>query len=90
MRRFLQAQIDSPITGDWILNVQENLAHLDINMSLEEICAMSKSAFKTIVKEALHKKSLEFGIPAITATNAQQIQEPEILEHCIATISGTK
>ena len=60
IRRFLQAQIDSPIKGDWILTVRENLAHLDINMSLEEICATSKNAFKVIVKEALQKKSLEY------------------------------
>ena len=60
IRRFLQAQIDSPIKGDWILTVRENLAHLDINMTLEEVCATSKNAFKNIVKEALQKKSLEY------------------------------
>ena len=60
IRRFLQAQIDSPIKGDWILTVRENLAHLDIDMSLEAICATTKNAFKNIVKEALQKKSLEY------------------------------
>ena len=58
VRMFLQAQMDSPIKGDWILTVREDLAHLDINMNMEAIAATSKSAFKVIVKEAIRKKAL--------------------------------
>ena len=60
MRTFLQAQIDSPMKGDWILTVREDLAHLDINMNMEAIAATSKSAFKIIVKEAIYKKALQY------------------------------
>merc|ERR1712155_340662 len=60
VRRFLEAQITSPIKGDWILTVKENLSHLGINMSFEAISATSKNAFKAIVKEAINKKALEY------------------------------
>ena len=60
VRRFLEAQITSPIKGDWILTVKENLAHLGIDMSLEAISGTSKNAFKAIVKEAINKKALEY------------------------------
>ena len=55
---FLQAQMDTPMKGDWILTVREDLAHLDINMNIEAITATSKDAFKIIVKEAIRKKAL--------------------------------
>merc|ERR1719418_367579 len=58
VRMFLQAQIDSPMKGDWILTVREDLSHLDINMDIEAISATSKDAFKTTVKEAIRKKAL--------------------------------
>ena len=60
VRRFLEAQITSPIKGDWILTVKENLSHLGIDMSFEAISATSKNTFKAIVKEAIHKKALEY------------------------------
>merc|ERR1719418_80469 len=58
VRMFLQAQIDSPMKGDWILTVREDLSHLDINMNIEAVAATSKDAFKIIVKEAIRKKAL--------------------------------
>ena len=60
VRSFLQAQIDSPMKGDWINTVRDNLAHLDINMNMEAVAATSKDAFKTIVKEAITKKALQY------------------------------
>ena len=60
VKRFLEAQITSPIKGDWILTVKENLSHLGIDMSFEAISATSKNTFKAIVKEAIHKKALEY------------------------------
>ena len=60
IRQFLEAQISSPLKGDWYTTVRENMNHLELDISLEAIAATSKSTFKLMVKEAIMKKSLTY------------------------------
>ena len=46
LHKFFKAQVDSPISNDWILTVKENFKHLKINVTIEEIEGKSKEQFK--------------------------------------------
>ena len=60
LRSFLQAQIDKPSVGDWILTVLQDIETLNLNLSIEGILVISKSSFKKKVKQAIRDKAFEY------------------------------
>ena len=54
---FLQAQMENPVKGDWILDVKKNLEELKLNLEIEEIMVMSKLKFRKLVLEAVRAKA---------------------------------
>ena len=57
VRRFLEAQLFSPIRNDWVTQVKEDIVKLDINLTFDEIGEFSKDAFKDLVKESVRNKA---------------------------------
>ena len=60
IKEFLRAQCESPVKGDWVITVLEDLQELGINKSFDDISEISKDAFKKMVKEKVKKKALFF------------------------------
>ena len=60
LRQFLEAQILSPVRGDWILTVRNDLEELEIHQTLEEIGKTSKVQFKEMVKAKIQKKAFTY------------------------------
>ena len=58
LSKFFYAQWEKPVKSDWTTKVKRNLVELDLPTSLSEIKAMSKNAFKKLVKK--HAKDYEF------------------------------
>ena len=58
--KFFQAQVDSPIKNDWIITVKENLNHLNINVTNEELEGKSKGQFKKEIKTKIHLAALKY------------------------------
>ena len=50
------AQENNPVRNDWSLQVKEDLKETGIELTYDEIRALSKEAFKTIVKAKCKKK----------------------------------
>ena len=42
---------------DWFCTVEEDLKYYDLNFSEQEICQMSKSAFKKVVLKHINRKA---------------------------------
>ena len=58
--KFLLAQMESPVIGDWWLTVQNDIDEFKLNLSLHEIKSMSKSSFKTRVKDCASKEGFKW------------------------------
>lgn len=50
LSRFFQAQMKSPVQGDWINTVVEDLKHVNLNLTIKDIPLKSKLKFKKEVK----------------------------------------
>ena len=60
LSKFFEAQIDSPQSGDWILTVKEDLEHIGMTLSFEEIKTMKKDTFKNMVKKLITKAAFDY------------------------------
>ena len=58
--KFLQLQFKNPTHGDWGSACLDDLKHLGINLSLQEIKSMSKIKFNKIIKLSIQKCALEY------------------------------
>ena len=54
------AQCDKPVKGDWVTTVQIDIKDLEIEMTFEQIKAVSKDEFKSQVKKIVKRKALEY------------------------------
>ena len=54
----MQAQVRSPVKGDWILGVQQIFIDLEIELELEEIKNLKKETLRNFVKEQIDEKCL--------------------------------
>ena len=59
VKNVLNAQINFPAPHDWINTVRNDMEHLNINLSLENITLMSDYKFKKMIKVSCAKKALE-------------------------------
>ena len=57
--RFFMAQLRDPTEDDWCLTVQDDLQQLNITLSFDDIKALKKEKYKSIVKEAIEKKAFQ-------------------------------
>ena len=53
LHKFYKVQARNPVKNDWSLTIQENLNHLKISLTENQIQNMSKIAFQRIVKESV-------------------------------------
>ena len=60
LRSFFTAQRESPVRGDWVMTVTNDMRELEINMTIEEIAETSKLRFKEIVKNRVELKAFEY------------------------------
>ena len=60
LSKFLMAQIEETLKGDWWEMLLNDISELRLNYSLHEIRMMSKTKFKTLVKEAASTKAFEW------------------------------
>ena len=60
LRQFLEAQVLSPVRGDWVLTVRKDLEELGMELSFEEITVISKVQFKELVKAKVHEKAFTY------------------------------
>ena len=60
LSKFLAAQMEEPLPGDWWLTVKSDLEDLELGLSLNDIKTMSKNKLKTIVNSAAEAKSLSW------------------------------
>ena len=60
LSKFLMAQIEETLKGDWWEMLLNDISELRLDYSLHEIRMMSKTKFKTLVKEAASTKAFEW------------------------------
>ena len=58
-KRVLLQQTKSPMSGDWVNFVKEDLKEINLNYSFSEISEFPKSKFKVIVKNAIKQACFE-------------------------------
>ena len=58
-KQVLLQQAKSPMSGDWVNYVKEDLKELKLNYSFSEISEFSKTKFKVIVKNAIKQSCFE-------------------------------
>ena len=57
---FLQAQMKNPFRNDWWKTVSKDMKNLNIQMTISEIEAMPKQAYKNLIKSKIHEKSFQY------------------------------
>jgi len=60
LRSFFTAQRESPVKGDWVTMVTEDMKELGIDLTMEEIAGTSKMRFKEIIKNKVETKALQY------------------------------
>ena len=55
LRSFFTAQLESPVKGDWVMRVTEDMKELGIDLTMEEIAGTSKLRFKEIIRNKVEK-----------------------------------
>ena len=58
--KFIMAQFQNPVRGDWMSCCLKDLEYLKITISLEEIKSMKKTQFRKLLKASIKKKALEY------------------------------
>ena len=59
IRNVFDAQRKSPLKGDWVNTVKEDLESLNIDQTFEDIEQMEKESFKTLVRERVRQTAFE-------------------------------
>ena len=57
---FLQAQLKSPVHGDWGQTCYKDLEELDISLTINDIERMSEQSFRRLVKEKTDLQALGY------------------------------
>ena len=56
VRRIYSAMKESPVKGDWIVMVKDDISSLNMTFSDDDISAMGKIDFKVLVKRNMREK----------------------------------
>ena len=70
LRSVFDAQVDNPIRGDWVKQIELDIRDIGLFLTFDQIKIMSKEMFKKIVKEKVKKKSFEY-LTKIQATHSK-------------------
>ena len=60
LHNFFEAQLKSPVKGDWVLRVKKDLEELEINLTFLEISQTSKSDLKKIIREKVKSAAFRY------------------------------
>ena len=74
IKQFFQTQIKNPRKKDWAKTVIENLQHLEIPYTMEEIENMPKQTYKNVIKKKILEYSFKYLIEKINRRNGKGIE----------------
>jgi hypothetical protein len=77
LKKFLKLQLEFPTRGDWASTCIEDLKHLKIDESFEDIRIMTKQKFTRLLREKVNKGALEY------LTGKQGFKGQEIQYSCV-------
>ena len=60
IHKFLEAQKKYPVKGDWVQVLRSNMTYIDFHPTDDELRQMKKAKLKSVLKQKIHKKSLEY------------------------------
>ena len=70
LRNVFDAQVDNPIGGDWVTQVEMDIRDLKLSLTFDQIKTIPKEQFKKLVKEKVKIRSFEF-LTRIQATHSK-------------------
>ena len=70
LRNVFDAQVNNPIGGDWVTQVEMDIKDLQLSLSFDQIRNIPKEQFKKIIKEKVKTKSFEL-LTKIQATHSK-------------------
>ena len=60
LRKVFDAQNNNPLKGDWVTTAKNDINELELNMTFDEIRTIDRKRFKTLVKNRIQIKALEY------------------------------
>ena len=79
---FLNLQLRQPTKGDWASTCLDNLLHLQISESLEDIRKMPKNKFKKIVSEKIKECSFQY-LLVKQGSKGSQLKYSTVVSKCV-------
>ena len=70
LRNVFDAQVNSPIGGDWVTQVEMDIKDLQLSLSFDQIKNIPKEQFKKVIKDKVKIKSFEY-LTKIQATHSK-------------------
>ena len=70
LRNVFDAQVDNPIRGDWVTQVEIDMRELGLFLTFDQIKNISKEKFKQVLRDRVRKKSFDF-LTKIQATHSK-------------------
>ena len=71
IKKFLNTQLSTLKKKDWAYTVKEDLKHLDIQLTINEIEFMPKETYRNLIKKKITQKSLEYLLSKRNARNGK-------------------
>ena len=59
LSKFFKAQVDDPIKGDWASQVKEDMTNLNMEMTFDDLKALSKETFKQTIKKHVRETAFK-------------------------------
>ena len=74
VKQVLKTQMINPKKKDWIYTVKENMKHLDIKLTFENIQLMSKESYKKLIKNKIKEGALRYLISKRNKRNGKGME----------------
>ena len=74
MKQVLRTQMINPKKKDWIYTVKENMKHLDIKLTFENIQLMSKDSYKKLIKNKIKEGAFKYLISKRNKRNGKGME----------------
>ena len=60
IRKVFNEQINKPLKADWVKTVKKDISDLELNLTFDDIETIDQKRFKSLVKQQIHIKALEY------------------------------
>ena len=74
VKQVLRTQMINPKKKDWIYTVKENMKHLDIKLTFENIQLMSKDSYKKLIKNKIKEGAFKYLISKRNKRNGKGME----------------